>query len=112
MEVAKAKVETWEAAEEEWQEQTRKRLRILWGVIAVVILVFVGLLIFEYAPASKVREVHESAKNVSSAIPQMETDISEMGANLRQSAEEALEILRGPAEELAEEPRLRAFDEL
>ncbi|KAK0624678.1 hypothetical protein B0T17DRAFT_530791 [Bombardia bombarda] len=53
VDVVRERIERWERADREWQERTRKRLRIVW-VLTSVVVVFVLLLVLsaQYAPES------------------------------------------------------------
>jgi hypothetical protein len=114
VDVVRERIEGWEKAEGEWHEKTRKRLRILWMVIATCGVLLLGLMWFLYTPKDPVDVL--MAKNASSrdqVLPELERIRNEslswrkptMGA-----FEEMLE--RGNEGKLEEDPRLRLFDEL
>lgn len=44
VDVVKDKVDAWERSELDWQERTRKRLKVLWIIMAVCGLVFLGFM--------------------------------------------------------------------
>ncbi|KAK0631827.1 hypothetical protein B0T14DRAFT_502533 [Immersiella caudata] len=53
VDVVRERIENWERADKEWQERTRKRLKVVWVVTSV--LAFIFLLLFlsaQYAPES------------------------------------------------------------
>ncbi|KAK4451735.1 hypothetical protein QBC34DRAFT_52279 [Podospora aff. communis PSN243] len=53
VDVVRERIENWERADKEWQERTRKRLKVVWVVTSI--LAFVFLLLFlsaQYAPES------------------------------------------------------------
>lgn len=50
VDTVKRRVEGWERAEGEWQEKTRRRLRVLWILMSVMVGVMVGLVAFSYTP--------------------------------------------------------------
>ena len=51
VDVVRRKVEGYEFAEGEWQDKTRKRLRVMWIVMSVITVVVIGLVLFRYTPA-------------------------------------------------------------
>lgn len=51
VEVIRNKVEGYERKEGEWQDKTRRRLRVMWVFVSVVSVVLVGLVLFRYTPA-------------------------------------------------------------
>lgn len=52
LDAVRDKILTWDRDETEWQAKISRRLRILWGVIGTLVLVFVALLIFHHLPES------------------------------------------------------------
>lgn len=44
LDAVRSRVERWERADRQWQERTRKRLKIIWSVMSVAVLVLVVLL--------------------------------------------------------------------
>ena len=119
VEAVKERVESWEMAEGEWQEKTRKRLRILWILMSVCAAVVLALVVFQYTPARTQGPGVMKGFNASSLvekIPDMEKLKNETW-NLKMSTEDALESLRHKHKEeeedrLEPDPRLRLFDEL
>lgn len=116
VESVRQKVERWEKLEGEWQEKTRQRIKILWGIIAAVILAMVGLLIFQYTPARTVGPgvlKGFETSNLSDNISQLERILFNDTISLRRSESHGLDELRAlPDEALQDDPRLRAFDDL
>lgn len=114
VEVVRQKIDRWERVEGEWQERTRKRLKILWVVMAIIILVVVGLVIFQYTPARSQRILQGlNASNGSINLQELEERFGNETLRLKRSVSDALESLkRVPEEPLEEDPRLKAFDEL
>ncbi|KAI9729783.1 MAG: hypothetical protein M1818_008397 [Claussenomyces sp. TS43310] len=111
------RVERWEALEGRWQQKMRQRLRVMWGVMAAVILVLLGLWIFHYTAA----RTHGPAilkgfngSRIGLNLSRLESELINDTLHLKRSATGALAALRpGPEREPADEdPRLRAFDEL
>lgn len=119
VEGVKKRVESWEMAEGEWQEKTRKRLRILWILMSVCAAAIFALVVFQYTPARTHGPGVLKGFNASSLlgeIPDMEKLKNETW-NLKRSTEDALQSLRHKHKEEEEEklepdPRLRLFDEL
>ncbi|KAK5990384.1 hypothetical protein PT974_08652 [Cladobotryum mycophilum] len=51
VEVVRQRVEGWERADKAWQERTRKRLRITWTALSILVLVFLVLVVtVDYSP--------------------------------------------------------------
>jgi hypothetical protein len=116
VELVKQKIERWERVEGEWQQRTRKRLKIIWVMTAVAIFIISGMVALQYAPARTHGPGTLHGFNMSSIavnISQIENILSNETRSLKRSAFDALEELRrAPEEELEDDPRLRAFDEL
>jgi hypothetical protein len=53
VDVVRTRVEGWEKADRHWQEKTRKRLRIIWSVMSVIVTLLVALLIHIYKRESR-----------------------------------------------------------
>ncbi|KFY41538.1 hypothetical protein V495_04894 [Pseudogymnoascus sp. VKM F-4514 (FW-929)] len=51
VEVIRKRAEGWAKVEDQWQEKTRKRIKLFWALSATIVVVLVGLLIFQYTPA-------------------------------------------------------------
>lgn len=116
VDLVKQKIERWERVESEWQQRTRKRLKFLWAITAVALLLLAGLVAFQYTPArthgpGTLRGFNVS--NISENIPELEDVFGNETQSLKRSAIDTLKKLRRvPEEELEDDPRLRAFDEL
>lgn len=116
VELVKQKIERWEKVESEWRQRTRKRLKFLWAITVVALLLLVGLVAFQYTPArmhgpGTLRGFNMS--NITTNVPELEDVFGNETQSLKRSAIDALEKLRRvPEEELEDDPRLRAFDEL
>jgi hypothetical protein len=116
VELVKQKIERWERVESEWQQRTRKRLKFLWAITATALLILVGLVAFQYTPArthgpGTLRGFNVS--NITVNVTELEDILGNKTRSLKRTANDALEKLRRlPDEELEEDPRLKAFDEL
>jgi len=111
VEVVKERVSGWETAEEEWQNKTRKRLKVLWILISIFGAIFLGLM---FLPARTQGPGVMKGLNTSGLLgkmPDMETIKNETWTP-KKEAGDALEGLINKKEELDDDPRLRAFDEL
>jgi len=115
--VVRERLEGWEQAEGEWQEKTRKRLRILWIVMSVCAAIFIILMVFQYTPARTHGPGVIQGLNVSDLagkLPDMEMIKNETW-RLKRSTVDAQEWPQNKNEEeerLEPDPRLRVFDEL
>ncbi|TVY47213.1 hypothetical protein LCER1_G007701 [Lachnellula cervina] len=124
VDVVRERVEGWEKAELEWQEKTRKRLRVLWIVMSVVAVLVVALVVLRYTPArtqgpgvikgmnmtgleKKVEEIQVGVSNLTRGIG--------TGDKLKE-LQELQELQDGDGDEdedsLEDDPRLRLLDEL
>ena len=118
VDVVRDRVEGWEKAEFEWQEKTRKRLRVLWTVMLICAVLVVALMVFQYTPARTqgpgVIQGMNASEQLEMKIPTME-EIGNETFNLTRETSDALKGLRDGDEEeerLVDDPRLRLLDEL
>lgn len=107
------RVESWERMELEWQERTRKRLKLLWILISICAGFFIVLMVFQYTPARTQGPRILHGLNTSTLAGQIQNET----ANIKKAAVNALEGLRDKTQSerpgpLPEDPRLRLFDEL
>ena len=128
VDVVRRKVEGYEFAEGEWQDKTRKRLRVMWIVMSVITVVVIGLVLFRYTPAKSFGPGAVHGIDASELRARM---MGEEGANgndswsLRRDGEMAREKGEGMLERLKRtqnengerdgggvDERLRVFDEL
>lgn len=116
VDVVTERVEGWEVAEGEWQEKTRKRLRILWVVVSVVVALVLSMMAFQYTPARTPGPGAMKGLNRSGLlgkIPDMEEMKNESWSLKKKVGDVLEEGLRGKdTEDGTEDPRLRVFDEL
>lgn len=109
VELVRQRVTSWELAEQEWQENTRKRLRILWILMAIIIAALFAVMVF---PKTHVPGVTTDGSLAAERLPEKilnETihlkDLTvEMWNDLLQKNE--------PEEDQDEDSRLRIFDDL
>jgi hypothetical protein len=114
VDIVKDRVSSWEQAEMEWKEKTRKRLRLMWTIMFVFTFLVVGLVIFQYTPAKTHGPSPPRGLNTSGLlgkIPNIEALGNETWT-LKRKTDDALEELRNNEDKLEEDPRLRVFDEL
>ncbi|KAI1096281.1 hypothetical protein F5B19DRAFT_438594 [Rostrohypoxylon terebratum] len=114
VDVVRDRIESWERADKDWQEKTRRRLTIIWIITSIVIfsliLLFVGA---QYAPSEDTSGMAISTSGHGQGQP----DVSAMGSNhssnmaaMVDDVRQALGTRRGG--EAVEDNVLRAFDEL
>lgn len=113
VDAVRRRVERWERADREWQERTRRRLKIVWGVVmvlgALLAALYWGARTFDDAPADTVRGV---ARGVGE-------EVVRLGANLGKAGDDdggngsapALDFRNGGAGRAGDDA-LRALDEL
>ncbi|CAJ2501725.1 Uu.00g045780.m01.CDS01 [Anthostomella pinea] len=115
VDVVRERVEDWERADREWQERTRKRLKVLWTIMLSVafamMLLYVGA---QYAPAamdvSIITELASGAKNERPSMGELTGNSSKSAAAMTDEVREALSRRRDNS--LAKDEALRALDEL
>ncbi|KAI1082809.1 hypothetical protein F5B20DRAFT_530477 [Whalleya microplaca] len=115
VDVVRERIEGWERADREWQERTRKRLKLIWIITSMIVfslmLLFVGV---QYASSSgDVSLVANRASGDGNGRPPIDDlvgnqSISAVG--ITDEVREALNSRRG--EESSEDEVFRAFDEL
>lgn len=114
VEIVKGRVEGWESAEAVWKDKTRKRLRLMWTMMAVIGAVIVAVvLVQQYLPAKTVvNEPGVRALNKSGLLGRR-PDLEVVGNETKESVHAArvLQALRDK-EKTGEDERLRVFDEL
>lgn len=111
------RVDGWERAEGDWQDRTRKRLRVLWIVMSVIAALMVALSVFHYTPARATGLDTLSGLNITEivgSVPELET-FRNGSWSLKKSAMDVVGNMSSchlDEEVLEEDPRLRLFDEL
>lgn len=111
VDIVRQRTTMWSTVEASWEEKTRKRIKLFWALSAVVLVLVVGGMIWQYTPTRqggvgeiKVPVGREGVREVVGAI--VNESIERKGAEKR-----VLDELR--KERVVEvDPRLRAFDEL
>ena len=117
VEVVRDRVEGWEKAEGEWQDRTRKRLRVLWILMSLTAGIMVVLSVFHYTPARTSGLDILSELNISEvvrSVPELDKIHNETWS-LKRNAKDALRNMSNcprSDEDMDEDPRLRLFDEL
>jgi hypothetical protein len=117
VDLVRDRVEGWEKAEGEWQDRTRKRLRVLWIFMSLTAGIMVALSVFHYTPARTPGLDILSELNISEvvrSVPELDRIRNETWS-LKRNAMEALRNMSScpkADEDLDEDPRLRLFDEL
>ncbi|KFY12699.1 hypothetical protein V492_03717 [Pseudogymnoascus sp. VKM F-4246] len=116
VEVIRKRAEGWAKVEDQWQEKTRKRIKLFWGLSATAVIVLVGLLIFQYTPARSPGPGIMDGLNthgIKSGILDLERGLVNESLTIETQVAEPLEGLRKkPDNSLDDDPRLRVFDEL
>ncbi|KAI0176229.1 hypothetical protein GGR52DRAFT_540082 [Hypoxylon sp. FL1284] len=117
VDVVRDRIEGWERADMEWQERTRKRLKIIWVIMSVIVfslvLLFIGA---QYAPSSDdISALAGLAMGKEGGQPDLggiTGNRSETVASMMDGVREAISSSRGRGDRPAEDNVLRAFDEL
>lgn len=111
VDVVRQRTTTWSKVEASWEEKTRRRIKLFWALSAVILVILLGALIFQYTPTRqggvgeiKVPVGKEGVKEVVGML--VNENLARKGEDKR-----VLDELRR-RKEVAEDPRLRVFDEL
>ncbi|KAI3328907.1 hypothetical protein HD806DRAFT_519270 [Xylariaceae sp. AK1471] len=117
VDVVRERIEGWERADKEWQERTRKRLKVLWIIISVMALVLVSLFVgVQYASSSvDINKLAELTPDTPQGRPPMasligNTNNSKSAATLADEVRAELTRRRGHG--APDQEALRVFDEL
>jgi len=108
----RGRVEGWEKAEEEWQEKTRKRLKIFWIFVSIIGAIVLLLAVFQYTPANTTVTTPSPTGNTTGLLgvaPGLEMLQNQSSPK---NTENVFERLKQEDVRLPEDPRLRVFDEL
>ena len=115
VDVVRGRIEGWERADKEWQERTRKRLKIIWWIMSVIGFVFVLLFISaQYVPdgleEATVRLANETIAKIRNGTLLSSDDSPEPVDNTSRRLQG---LLNGTGSaSAASDERLRVFDEL
>ncbi|KFZ08761.1 hypothetical protein V502_09173 [Pseudogymnoascus sp. VKM F-4520 (FW-2644)] len=116
VEVIRKRAEGWAKVEEQWQEKTRKRIKLFWALSAITLVVLVGLLILQYTPArSPGPGIIEglNANDIRTGMLDLERGLVNESLTIETQVSDVLEGLRKtPDDSLEDSPRLKVFDEL
>ncbi|KAI1430023.1 hypothetical protein F5Y12DRAFT_217768 [Xylaria sp. FL1777] len=115
VDVVRERIEGWEKADKEWQERTRRRLKVTWIIISIVAFVLVILFVgAQYAPSpADINSLAEVAPGAQEGGPPMESlaeNNSKSAAIMADEVREELTLRR--AHGSVEQGALRVFDEL
>lgn len=110
VDVVKERVEGWEKAEGEWKERTRKNLRMMWIVMAMMGGILLTIVAFQYTPTMSGPEAPKGP-NTTGLLGKM-SDFESLKNESQVLKREVEEALEGSRKRSADDPRLRAFDEL
>lgn len=114
VDIVRDHVESWERADQEWQNRTRRRLKVIWSVMFVVTVALITLFLMadfsgtksstgspDMADESMTRTLRHTSLNISRVVPALDKGGDEgTGESL---------LWKRPREE---DGRLREFDEL
>ncbi|KAM0133352.1 hypothetical protein ACHAO1_006289 [Botrytis cinerea] len=118
VDVVRKRVKGWEQAEEEWQDKTRKRLKMMWILMSICAAILLSIVVLAYIPSKG--QGHGAVRfNISNptALRELEKAKNET-INMLKPALDILESstpgseVNKEAEQLAEDPRLKVLDEL
>lgn len=115
VEVIRKRAEGWAKVEDQWQEKTRKRIKLFWGLSATTVVVLVGLLIFQYTPARiPAPGIMDglNAQSLKTGVLDLERGLANESLTIETQVSNVLEELRKTPDSLEDDPRLKVFDEL
>ncbi|KAK6954466.1 hypothetical protein Daesc_004433 [Daldinia eschscholtzii] len=115
VDVVRERIEGWERADLEWQEKTRKRLKIIWIITSVIIFSLILILVVaQYAPSSQdILGVPDLTSSSGQGQPGLSNLVGNQTMNAAAVADEVREALSSQkATESSGSGVLRALDEL
>ncbi|KAI0430242.1 hypothetical protein F5Y09DRAFT_308251 [Xylaria sp. FL1042] len=114
VDVVRERIEGWEKADKEWQERTRRRLKVIWIIISIVAFILAILFVgAQYTLSVDVNQLAEIAPDAQEGRPPMESlavNNSKSAATMADEVREELTLRR--AHGSVEQEALRVFDEL
>lgn len=113
VDIVRERIEGWKKADKEWQERTRRRLKIIWIIISVVTFVLVILFVgaqYALTDISKLAEVAPSALVGKPPLESLAGNNSRSAAAMAEEVREELTLRRAPGS--VDEEVFRIFDEL
>lgn len=120
VDIVRQRVAGWEKAEGAWQEQARKRLRIIWIVVGVCVGLIIGTMAFQYRPTKTPGPEILGDLNISTimeSLPEVQ-GMKRPSRDTKGSGVKSLENTKYKYEEdddkdiLEDHPKLKLFDEL
>ncbi len=118
VDVVRERIEGWERADREWQERTRKRLKIIWLIMLVMVFLIILLVVIaQYAPQgldeAETRAANESVARLQNGSRQTDEGSWDVGeGNQASDRLQHLPNRTGAGMVLGGDDRLRALDEL
>lgn len=115
VDVVRERIEGWERADKEWQERTRKRLKIIWIIMSIMVFSLILILVgAQYAPSS---EQVPALSDLASRVGNGESSLREMAGNQSISVASMIDEVRDVlnsrrSNNSTEDDVFRAFDEL
>lgn len=120
VDIVRERVEGWERADKEWQERTRKRLKVIWIIMSVIFFAMILL----FLSAQYVAPIVEETTGMDSILDAVSGLVAESGmGNVSTSTMSSLGLKEPDKEDafvpplqskdgVMEDERLRLFDEL
>lgn len=117
VDVVRQRVEKWERADREWQERTRRRLKMMWGVLfglgLVLLVLYWGARAYAPEIGEAVGELQQEALITKMKLENTATEVGLSKAKSKTNDSIKLNFSRGGrAEHRAGDEALRALDEL
>lgn len=111
VDVVRQRTTTWSRVEASWEEKTRRRIKLFWALSAVVLVLVVGGMIWQYTPTRQggveERQVPLGKEGVKEVVAQLVNESLERRGEEKRILDELRE-----GRELEEDERLKIFDEL
>ncbi|KAI0409717.1 hypothetical protein F4802DRAFT_159131 [Xylaria palmicola] len=115
VDMVRRRIEGWEKADKEWQERTRRRLKVIWIIISIVALGLTSLFFgTQHTPTSTdIGRPVQLAPGIHDGRPPIENLVGNNSRSAAANADEIREVLsRRRAPDSVEPEVLRVFDEL
>ncbi|KAI1333409.1 hypothetical protein F5Y16DRAFT_355764 [Xylariaceae sp. FL0255] len=117
VEVVRGRIESWERADKDWQERTRRRLRFLWIITLIIVFVVMSLAVWgQYGPSEmNINKLSELSSGNLDPRPSLLDLVSTKSKNATVMTDEVREELsRQRVQESGgvDNEALRIFDEL
>lgn len=119
VDIVRKRVKGWEQAEQDWQDKTRKRLKMLWVLMSFCATILLAIVILAYIPSKP--NGHGVTKGFNNSNSTVFAELEKAKNETRNTQNPTFDMLESStsasevhkeAGKAAEDPRLKIFDEL